>query len=296
MNEAIELMLKKYEVSTREHAEKAVREILQEVVLLGVWRAKLFEQMAFYGGTALRILYGLNRYSEDIDFTLLKKNPEFKWAPFASTIENELKAYGFDFELQQKKKSFTTEVQSAFLKTNTLKALLEVGVPQNLYHGLHPDTILKIKIEVDTDPVVGFRTTEQMLKSPLPVPIKTIELPDLFASKMHAALFRAWKNRTKGRDWYDVVWYIRNDVPINLKHFEACMKQNQTVPSDNSLTGQSLKELINKRIDSLDIESAKSDVAFFIPDHEQALLDTWNKEYFSTWIDKLKIEEECKGT
>lgn len=287
MNESIELMLKKYDLSSRHAAEKAIREILQEIVLLGVWRAKLFEKMAFYGGTALRILHGLNRFSEDIDFTLLEKNPHFKWTPFANTIESELAAYGFTFQLEQKKKSFTSELQSAFLKTNTLKALLEVGIPKELFYGLHPDSVLKIKIEVDTDPTLGFRTKEQMLKNPLPVFVKTLELADLFASKMHAALFRAWKNRTKGRDWYDVFWYIRNDIPLNLKYFQTHLERNKNFKVKDE---QSLKQIIKERINELDIESAKSDIKFFIQDKEKAIIDSWNKDYFYACIDKLQIE------
>ena len=148
--------------------------------------------------------------SEGIDFSMLKPTPEFIWGPFASTIEDELKGFGFDFELTQKKKSFKSKVQSAFLKTNTIKALLQGGIPSDLTPGVHPSSVLKIKIEVDTNPVMGFETTQMMLSNPLPIPVTTIVISDLFASKMHAAIFRAWKNRVKGRDWYDVVWYIRN--------------------------------------------------------------------------------------
>ena len=289
MNNAIQSMLEKYQISSREDAEKALREVLQEIVLVGIWRAKLFEHMAFYGGTALRILYSLDRFSEDIDFCLLKPNPDFKWTPFADTIKAELQGFGFDFDLNQKKKSFSTDVQSAFLKTNTVRALLEVGMPKNLFHGLHPETSLKIKIEVDTNPVLGFRTTQQMLNNPLPIPITTIVKPDLFASKMHAALFRAWKNRTKGRDWYDVIWYIRNNIPISLKHFEDCMRQNKSLGISEPLTVSRFKEIIYQRIDSLNIEDAKNDVRFFIKHKE--ILDAWSKDYFCLWIDKLKVEE-----
>ena len=285
------MMLQKYIIRSRNDALRALREILQEIVLLGIWRAKLFEHLGFYGGTALRILYGLNRFSEDIDFTLLERNKTFVWGPFASTIEAELKAYGFDFELQQKKKSFITAVESAFLKTNTLKALLHVGIPHDLFHGFHPDSMLKIKVEVDTDPVLGFRTTQQMLSQPLPIPVTTIELSDLFASKLHAALFRAWKNRTKGRDWYDVVWYISKGIPLNLSYFEKCLKNHQPLPSQLPLTLDSLKDLIIGKIDTLDMDAVKADVGFFIRDNERALIDAWNKDYFISWIKKIKIEQ-----
>jgi len=289
MKSVITTMLSKYDIHSKEDADKALREILQEVVLVGIWRAKLFEHMAFYGGTALRILYGLDRFSEDIDFSLLKPTPEFRWAPFASTIEDELKSFGFDFELSQRKKTFKSEVQSAFLKTNTIKALLQVGIPKDLIPGTHPSSLLKIKIEVDTNPVMGFKTTQMMLANPLPIPITTIVISDLFASKMHAALFRSWKNRVKGRDWYDVVWYIRNGHPINLRHFEACLKQNQSIDISEPLTPNSLRSIILEKIQTLDIVAVQDDIRYFIRDKD--LLNAWSQEYLSSWIAKLQIVE-----
>ena len=287
MNNVITTMLGKYSIHSRDDADKALKEILQEVVLVGIWRAKLFEHMAFYGGTALRILYGLDRFSEDIDFSMLKPTPEFIWDPFASTIEDELKGFGFDFELTQKKKSFKSEVQSAFLKTNTIKALLQVGIPRDLTPGIHPSSVLKIKIEVDTNPVMGFKTTQMMLSNPLPIPVTTIVISDLFASKMHAAIFRAWKNRVKGRDWYDVVWYIRNGYPINLTHFENCLKQNKSINISEPLTPNGLKSLVLDKIQTLDIEEVKNDIRYFIRD--KGLIEEWSLDYLNSWVEKLQV-------
>ena len=292
MNPVINTMLSRYTIRSQDDANRALREILQEVCLLGIWRAKLFEKLAFYGGTALRILYGLDRFSEDLDFSLLEPDPNFRWDRFAKTIEMELSTYGFEVNLTEKKKSFSTAVQSAFLKTNTMTAMLQVGVPASLTRGLHPDTTLRIKIEVDTDPVVGFRTQSHTLRDPVSVSINTIVMPDLFASKMHAALFRAWKNRTKGRDWYDVYWYVRREVPISLTHFKHCLKKNETVDSPSEITANQLKEMIHERIDNLDIDSALVDIRNFI--HYPEILDSWNKDFFHSWVDQIKIEEEIK--
>lgn len=285
-------MLSRYTIQSPEDANRALREVLQEVCLLGIWRAKLFEKLAFYGGTALRILYGLDRFSEDLDFSLLEPDPDFKWDRFAKTIELELSTYGFEVDLQEKKKSFSSAVQSAFLKTNTLTAMLHVGVPSSLTRGLHPDTNLRIKIKVDTDPVVGFRTQNYTLRDPVTVFINTIVLPDLFASKMHAALFRAWKNRTKGRDWYDVVWYIRRDVPVSLTHFKQCLQKNKSVDSPSEITSDSLKQMLHERIDNFDLDSALVDIRNFVNHPE--ILDTWNRDFFHSWVDQVKIEEDGK--
>jgi predicted nucleotidyltransferase component of viral defense system len=290
MNPVINTMLSRYTIRSQEDANRALREVLQEVCLLGIWRAKLFEKLAFYGGTALRILYGLDRFSEDLDFSLLKPDSDFRWDRFAKTIEMELSTYGFEVDLQEKKKSFSTAVKSAFLKTNTLIGLLNVGVPASLTRGLHPDTVLRIKIEVDTDPVIGFRTKNYILRDPVSVSINTIVLSDLFASKMHAALFRAWKNRTKGRDWYDVVWYIRRGVPVSLTHFKQCLKKNASINSPDKLTSDSLKEMLHERIDNFDLDSALVDIRNFINHPE--ILDSWNREFFHSWIKQLTVEEE----
>lgn len=291
MSDVIKSMFDRYNVSSRDEAEQALREILQEVVLLGVWRAKLFEKMAFYGGTALRILHGLNRFSEDIDFTMLKAEPDFSWEPFAKTIETELENYGFNFELKQKSKMFKSDVESAFLKTNTLKAMLQVEIPQSYIQEFHSASLLKIKIEVDKNPVEGFRTSTEMLRYPLPVPIQSVALPDLFASKLHAALYRTWKNRVKGRDWYDVVWYISNKVPLSLEHFKACMKHNKTdIEALEISSTRSLQNLINSKIDSLDMDKVKEDVRYFVRSNEVAVIDLWDQAYLKGWIDKLELE------
>jgi predicted nucleotidyltransferase component of viral defense system len=291
MHDVVKSMLDKYHISTRDEGEQALREILQEVVLLGVWRAKLFEHMAFYGGTALRILHGLERFSEDIDFTMLKKEPNFSWEPFAKTIESELQSYGFNFELKQKEKIFKSDVESAFLKTNTLQSMLRVEIPENYLKGLHPSSSLKIKIEVDKDPVLGFRTSQEMLHFPLPVPIQSVALPDLFASKLHAALFRAWKNRVKGRDWYDVIWYIRNKIPLGLKHFKSCMQHNQTDSQNITINDkESVQSLVYDKIDSLDMQKVKEDIKHFVKNNELEVIKLWDQAYFKDWIAKITCE------
>ncbi len=286
MNPAIEKMLNRYDLSTSFGTHRALREIIQEICLVGIWRAKLFEKMAFYGGTALRILYGLDRFSEDMDFTLLAPEEKFSWEPFANTIESELHAYGFEMELKPKVKPFSSPIQSAFLKTNTLSAYINVGLSKALPKSFHPKSNLKIKVEVDTDPTVGFSTTIESLKAPIPIPILTISKPDLFASKLHAALFRAWKNRVKGRDWYDVIWYIRNDVPLNLQYFKKCLIKNVSYMEPEALTEKLVLEMVLEKLEKIDVKSAISDMANFI--NEPDFLKTWNKDYLATWIKKMQ--------
>ncbi len=149
MNDIVKRMLKKYSMENRTETERALREVLQEITLLGLWRGKFFEHAAFYGGTALRILYGLDRFSEDLDFTLLDKNPSFDWNMFSNNVTEELSRYGFNITFTEKKKKVQTPIRSAFLKTNTLEALLQV-TEENLFSShIHPESVIRIKVELE---------------------------------------------------------------------------------------------------------------------------------------------------
>lgn len=219
MNEIVQGMIDTYSPKSPIEYERALREVLQEITLVGLWRGKFFEHAAFYGGTALRILYGLDRFSEDLDFTLQSNQP-FEWSHYTKSIVDELNAYGFEVELIEKKKSFDSAIKSAFLKANTVESLLKIGVLEDSLKGTHPETLLRVKIEIDTDPIPGLTVQNRFIKAPIPVSISAVAESDLFACKLHAAIYRAWKHRVKGRDWYDLVWFIRRDTPLNLVYLK----------------------------------------------------------------------------
>lgn len=289
MNEIIKRMLQPYNSATQQDADRAVREILQEIALIGLWRGKFFEHAAFYGGTALRILYGLDRFSEDLDFTLLQNNPRFEWGVFERNVVEELKSFGFDVSFIEKKKSFDSEVRSAFLKTNTHHALLQIGIKDISKSGIHPDTTIRIKVEIDTSPILGFDVEPVYLKEPFPTPIRAVKEESLFAGKLHAALYRAWKMRVKGRDWYDVVWFLRRGIPLNIHYLETCMRNGKELQPEESLTREKLLTLLHKRIETIDLASAKEDVAPFLRDPTQ--LDLWSIDFFKHWFALLKLSE-----
>lgn len=287
MNEVVQSMLQKYSPKSPMEQERALCEILQEIALVGLWRGKFFEHAAFYGGTALRILYGLDRFSEDLDFTLQKANAKFEWAPYVKTAADEFHAYGFEVEFVEKKKNIDSQIKSAFLKANTLESMLKIGALQGSLKGMHPETLLRIKVEIDTDPIPGLSVTNQYIKAPIPVSISTVVESDLFACKLHAALYRAWKNRVKGRDWYDVVWFIRRGVPLNLAYLTKCMQNNNELGKDEPLSSNRLAEIVHKRLNTLDIEDAKADVRIFLRDVSQ--LNEWSKEFFLHWFSKIRF-------
>lgn len=274
-------MLERYDCRSLQEHDQALREILQEITLVGLWRAKFFEHAAFYGGTALRIFYHLDRFSEDLDFTLLSPNPNWSWNPFGEAIKNELASFGFDVSFVEKEKKTQTAVKSAFLKTPTVQELLKIGVHSDFLKGVHPDTLIRIKVEIDTDPSLGFSYEQKFLSQPTAVSVRCVNEECLFACKMHAALFRAWKGRVKGRDWYDMVWFIRRNVPLNLTFFSKLSGQ------DTILNRESFLKMAKERIDLLDISSAIEDIIHYVREQE-AIKRTWSKEFFHHWVDNIQ--------
>jgi predicted nucleotidyltransferase component of viral defense system len=287
-------MLQRYKIANRGDAERAIREILQEVTLVGLWRGKFFEHAAFYGGTALRILYGLDRFSEDLDFTLSNIPHSFDWGQFRKNVTEELLSYGFQVSFEEKKKSFETAVQSAFLKTNTKQALLSVGVSGLLSHGINPDAVIRIKVEIDSNPIPGFAVESVYLREPLPVSIRALKESSLFAGKVNAALYRAWKLRVKGRDWYDLIWFLRRNIPLNPNYLIECMSVAGDLSRHEPLTEEKVKKLLNERLRSINLNAAKEDVKPFLRDPSQ--LDLWSVDFFDHWINQLKFEESPKSS
>ncbi len=265
MNEAVRQLLSAYDVKSVEESLRALREIMQEIALLGLWRSKFFEKGAFYGGTALRVLYGLDRFSEDLDFTLLGKNEGFDLADHSEALKRELASFGFSVEIESRAKPAGAAIQSAFLKADTRTQMIT---------------------EVDTDPPAGFTTEIRYLLRPVPFAVKTLSLPDLFAGKMHAVLCREWKSRAKGRDWYDLVWFAACHPEMRLSHLEQRMRQTGHWAGPASLTEADLRGLMARRIDKIDIDQIRGEVEPFVKD--PAVLAVWSKEFFLDVASRIK--------
>jgi predicted nucleotidyltransferase component of viral defense system len=287
MHDAIASMLSKYECRSFNDYLNALREILQELALLGLWRGKFFEKAAFYGGTALRILYGLDRFSEDVDFSLLEPVDNFDITGYASFLQRECEAFGFDVRFEKTEKPTQSPVQSAFLKANTRKQLLVIETAEDIIQAIQKGKLLKIKIEVDTDPPPGFKTETRYMLRPIPFAVRAFKLPDLFAGKMHAILCRRWKNRVKGRDWYDLVWYAANHPQLHLFHLEQRMKQTQDWEGIEPLNRETLEKLLVDVIKNLDIDSARKEVEPFVKTPEN--LSIWSREFFLDVVSRIKI-------
>lgn len=287
MHEAIGRMLARYERKKTEDSVRALREILQEIALLGLWRSKFFDKAAFYGGTALRLLYGLDRFSEDLDFSLLKPSPTFDLSHYGDALGAELAAFGFDVRFEARAARPERAVQSAFLKADTLQQLLVIEGSGAALPELPRGQVLKIKLEVDTDPPPGFATEVRYLLQPVAFPVRIYQLPDLFAGKMHAVLCRRWKDRVKGRDWYDLVWYVTHQPVLHLGHLEQRMRQSGHWAGEEPLTAEAFIGLTDEAIDTLNVEQARKEVEVFVRD--PGSLAVWSRDFFHDIVRRIRV-------
>lgn len=274
-----------YAPQNEEETLAALREIMQEIALAALARTDFFEKAAFYGGTALRIFHQLDRFSEDLDFSLLTHDPDFSLEPYFQSLTNEFAAMGMSVSIREKDKKERAGIGSAFLKTETIwkELILEDIVRQA---GIRSNKSIKIKLEVDRLPPSGFSTEEKLLTRPFSFYVKCFTLPSLFAGKMHALLFRKWKNRVKGRDWYDLEWYIRQGVALDIPHFLQRARDTGDW-QENSISPAQISELLRERISVVSFDAVRRDVSRFIKNDQ--VLQIWSAAYFNDLIGKLKF-------
>lgn len=278
MNNMLDVMLASYETTSVEQRKHALREVAQEVILCGLSRAGFFAHAAFYGGTALRVFYGLDRFSEDMDFSLRKPNPTFNLAPYLAGAERECVSWGLHFRAEEKQKRHESAIQSAFLKAGTRECLITLFSDDGVADAIMPGERLRIKLELDTDPAPHATFERQYRLLPTPYEVGLYDEPSLFAGKVHAVVARTWRHRVKGRDLYDYVFYRSRNTPINLAHLEAKLKQTGHVPQKELLDLTTTKELLCKRFQKIDFAQAKEDVTPFVCDVHA--LDLWSTDFF----------------
>ena len=273
-NEIYDNMLSAYDMATEQQKRNAIFEVNQQVILAGLYNGGFFDVAAFYGGTCLRIFHGLQRFSEDMDFSLLAPDDKFDFTKYFQPIIDEFAIVGREVEIKKKDKKGFGKVESAFLKDNT-----------DVYDvSFQTDKSIKIKIEVDTQPPLNFRTEQKLLLQPRSFMTRCFTLPDLFAGKMHALVYRGWKNRVKGRDWYDLEWYVRHNVPLDFAHLAERVRQFNNVEIRQEEFMAQLKE----RLLSANINQVKSDVLPFVRNPKE--LDIWSNDYFVQLADIMKFE------
>ena len=280
MIEIIQQRLDSYNVSNAVEEEQATKEIMQEIALYGLWRSGFFKAAAFQGGTSLRILHGLPRFSEDLDFMLQTPDPEFDWSGYLDKLLECFEEYGLQSEALPKG-SMERAVRTAVLKNNSFVNQLNL----QFYKG-YSDRKITIKLEVDANPPAGSRFDYAYLDYPTDFEVCHQDLPSTFALKIHALLCRPY---LKGRDWYDFNWYIRQDVSPNLPHLQSALVQyGPWKGQDDLIIDKSwVREELQKKVDSIVWKEAAADVAPFLKLGEQESLKLWEARFFSAKLKKL---------
>ena len=273
-NELFNQMLSAYELTTEQQKRNATFEVNQQIILAGLYNGGFFNEAAFYGGTCLRIFHGLQRFSEDMDFSLLAPSDKFDFTKYFQPIIDQFAIIGREVEIKKKDKKNFGKVESAFLKDNT-----------DVYDIMfQTERSVKIKIEVDTQPPLKFNTEQKLVLLPQSFMTRCFTLPDLFAGKMHALVYRAWKNRVKGRDWYDFEWYVRKGVSLDFTHLhERALQFNE-----EDITKESFLEKLNERLATADINQVKADVLPFIRNQKE--LEIWSNDYFLQLAKMVRFE------
>ena len=253
----------------------AEQEVMQRIALAGLHRGGFFQHAAFYGGTCLRLFHNLPRFSEDMDFSLTEKRSDIHIENYFSAIIEEFRLSGREVSIVKKDKKIFGRVESAFLKDNTeaydIKFQTKKGV--------------KVKIEMDTDPPLGFETELLAMQQPYSFMTRCLTLPDLYAGKMHALVYRAWQNRVKGRDWYDFEWYVRWNVPFNFAHLQERIREF----SGEEISKEAFMGRLREKLATTDIERVKEDVIGFVDNPHE--LDIWSNDYFLQLADRMVFKE-----
>lgn len=272
-----ESMLSAYHGSDGTATPNAEQEVCQKITLAGLRRGGFFDHAAFYGGTCLRLFHGLQRFSEDMDFSLTEKRSDIHLENYFDAIREEFRSAGFDVEITKKGKKAFGRVESAFLKENTEAYDIKFQTRRTV----------KVKIELDTDPPLLFNTEQKLLMKPYSFMTRCFTLPDLYAGKMHALVYRAWQRRIKGRDWYDFEWYVRQNVPLDFNHLQVRIKEF----SGEEVNREQFMQKLKNRLSTADIESVKQDVLPYIGQQQKSELDIWSNGYFLQLADMIRFEK-----
>jgi len=286
MNPAVLAMLKEFgDIKNSRDEQNALKEIIQKIVLLGLHRQNFFDRAAFYGGSALRILYGLNRFSEDLDFCLMPADKNFTLSPFFQGIEEELARFGLKAMISEKRTGPGTEIESAFVKQPTYQGLITIGLKPK---PTQPEQLVKIRLEVDKNNPPGGVEERRLIKLPTPFMIKSLTLPSLFAGKLHAILARSYLNRVKGRDYYDLQFYLARGEAVNMAYLEAKLRDSGHFSGELPLDRDQLLGLLKTKFEQVDFKKAAADVRPFLHAQDIAQTDEWTSELFCALIDTLK--------
>lgn len=284
MKTILEQMIEAYQPKNHEEKRNVIKEVMQEITLCALSKAGFFDVAAFYGGTALRIFYGLDRFSEDLDFSLMTKNNDFDLSTYLPTLKVIVQSFGLNVDVEIKHKTLDSAIQSAFLKGDTIEQFL-LFYPNDLVTGINKNEKVKIKFEIDTMPasLATYETKYRLL--PMPYSIRLYDEASLFSGKIHAVICRSWKSRVKGRDLYDYVFYLTRNTKFNLEHLREKLIESHYISKEDKFDVDFVKALLVTRFNEIDFNNAKKDVLPFIKNTN--ILDIWSKEFFISITSQL---------
>ena len=281
MNTVLSSFIKEYP-NELAPASNIIREICQEIILCGLSRSNFFDNMAFHGGTSLRIFHGLERFSEDLDFcqlTDVPPNPEI----ISNFIEKEFKSMGLDFHVTTRTRN-ASNINIFYVKGNKRDTMKLFGFPEDMLNLVNPDAIINIKMDMDTETPEGFGFTHEYKTSPFNYSVTILNKPSLFAAKTSAVISRHWKNRTKGRDLFDFEWYIKNNTPLNTVYLVNNLLREGIISSSDTSEDE-LLTVLKERFESIDYDSAILDLYPFI--NYDKIPNNWSPDYFINLSKKI---------
>ena len=277
MIDLIKTRLAKYKASSPVEEANALKEIVQEIMLFALWKADFFEVAAFQGGTSLRILHGLPRFSEDIDFILLEPDPEFSWQPYLNKLTETCNEFGIEAEALDRNQ-MDRNVRAALIKDNSIANQLNLSFINH-----QSDQKLKIKLEIDCNPPAGSGFDFSFLDFPVDFEVGHQDMSSNFSLKTHALLCCPY---LKGRDWYDFNWYIAQGVSPDLLLLQNALFQYGPWKGEQLEVGREwLVNALGEKITSINWKDAAEDVERFLKPVEQKSLKLWSEKFY---MSKLK--------
>lgn len=263
--------------------ENALREISQKIILYALAQTSFFKNVAFYGGTCLRIFHGLDRFSEDLDFQVIREDYKLDFDQYMSKCITVLESYGLKSIVYSKSDYDSGEVRRRYIKISHYDIANEYFGKINM----NKEKLLSIKIEVSTVFIPGAKYEMKLLNSPMFSNIYCFNYESLFAGKLNALITRNWRERTKGRDYYDYMFYVSHNIKMNLDYLKNKLKYSLNKDTSD-YTIDDIKELLKGKFEQTDFNSLKSDIIPFVSTDYN--FDNINKEMFISSLEYLGVE------
>lgn len=263
--------------------ENTLREVAQKIVLYALSRTSFFRKAAFYGGTCLRIFHNLQRFSEDLDFNITESETDFSWNDYTGECLATLESYGLEAEITSKPEYDTGEIRRRYIKI----ACAELAREYFNKDMFHKDKKVTIKLEVSTWHKEGANYSIELLNAPTLSSVKCHDMPTLFAGKLSAVINRSWGNRTKGRDFYDYVYYISLGIKYNLNYIKHSLALSMNIDPE-TITENTIKQWLKERFETVNYEQIMADINPFVLDGNT--IQAINKDLLLASIDKIQCE------